>query len=398
MSSFNPYFNSGFSDTDIYYHVDGRRTNSKVEAFILANGDPSKVEWSFMDEFWAKQDWSQEPTDSFEDLLVERAIQIREQSSYVALWLSGGYDSQTILDTFVNNNIKIDEILVYKRAYLTSWEAHAEFDWALNQARHLKTTLWPNLKIVQVDLIPDDLKRYYKTLDDTWILQPGSQLTLTKSVPSFMYNFNNYIKTVFDISNRCDIEGRDKPRLWIDNGNWYTTYYDVLSEWQSNSASEAFYITPKFPKLHIKQTWMMINWLESMPFSDISQMNDFLHQTQSLKTGVYSYRDWNLSIGRHMVKNFGSFVTTIKGSKTWHQGDVTETNESRPIREFFKKNHKDVYDVYMKGINDIKKICPAIFNLDGSVKMVKSMNHYIKPVELGRTAVPDTERKIQWIK
>ena len=56
-------------------------------------------------------DWSKEPTESWKELKKQRAQHIRDNYDYVVLYFSGGSDSTTVLNSFYDNNIYIDEIV-----------------------------------------------------------------------------------------------------------------------------------------------------------------------------------------------------------------------------------------------------------------------------------------------
>jgi hypothetical protein len=387
MSSFRSNFGGGLSDNDIYYEVGQRRTHSKFEALSWANGIVANVTYSYMDKFWETVDWSVNPVESMDELLAYRCQQIRNNHSHVALWLSGGYDSQTILDHFIKNDLKIDEIITYKRKYLNHWTATAETNSALAQAKALKNTVWPNLKIVEVELSPTDLKEFYNTHQEDWILRSGSQSFITKSDRSYLFNFNYYLKRALAQSKRADVEGREKPRLWIENGKWYHTSFDSLTEWQMDSPCVAFYTSPDFPQLQIKQAWNMINWIESLPLYTIDSIHTFLHSLQSNKEGADTYATWNKSLGRSSVHSYGAYVSLVSGSKMWHGGDVTQTIESGPIRQDFMKHEQKIYSLYINGIKEMKQSCPTMFNANNEIVGIRSGLHYIKPVEPGKNVI-----------
>lgn len=59
-----------------------------------------------------KADWTKEPTKSLKQLYKERAQQLRDDYDYLIVYFSGGSDSITMVNAFLNNNIKIDEIVI----------------------------------------------------------------------------------------------------------------------------------------------------------------------------------------------------------------------------------------------------------------------------------------------
>lgn len=384
MKSFHAHWQGSCNSNDIHYEVAGQRTFSKIQALIWANGDTARVAFHYLTGVWDRCDWTREPLESIQSMIDRRCQQIRQQWSYVALWFSGGYDSQTILDSFVRQGLRIDELLTYKRNYFRHWSATAEQDAALKQAQALRNTLWPNLQVKEVLYTPEILIDYYRRFGSDWILQPAFQATLSKANRPFLYNQNSGFRQALDHVTRADVEGREKPRLLIENGWWYAVGLDVVSEYQMDSHSVQFYTTADMPELEIKQTWLMVNWLESLPFRDESSLNTYLHQLQANRLGPDIYEQWNTALGRSAVRSIGSYVTVINGTKMWYRGDVTDVLESRDLKDYFQRHHPDVWQIYRDGIDQVKQLAPDIFDDSNQIKSIISKRYPIKPVEPGR--------------
>lgn len=384
MKSFHRHWQGSTSAKDIFYEVGGQRTFSKIQALIWANGDPARVTYHCLTGIWDQWDWTREPIESMQSMVDRRCRQIRDSHDYVALWFSGGYDSQTILDGFLRQNLVIDELLIWKREYFTDWSSTAECADALAQAQQLKNTVYPNLKIREVFYTADVLKDFYRDFRSDWILQPVFQPTLTKGARPFLYNHNPGFQRTLDQTNRTDIEGREKPRLLIEDGWWCATSFDVTSEWQMDSPSTQFYTTGDMPEMEIKQAWCMVNWLESLPLTTEAQLSRFLHDVQGHKTDAKVYEAWNRALGRSAVKSLASYTTSVNGSKKWFCGDVTNTWESQEIKLFFQSRYPDVWSTYINGIQQIKELAPGIFDEQNQIRPIIGKRYRIKPVEPGR--------------
>ena len=72
-----------------------------------------EISYHFYDDVYRSLDWSREPETTLDELYKTRALQIRDKYKYVALAFSGGSDSTNILDTFLKNNIQLDEVCVF---------------------------------------------------------------------------------------------------------------------------------------------------------------------------------------------------------------------------------------------------------------------------------------------
>ena len=86
-----------------YYKVGQEKFVSKILAAIKATELKLPMTWHFHDDVFAKV----KPTGqiSLKELYKERALQLREKYDYLILNYSGGSDSWTILNTFLENNI-----------------------------------------------------------------------------------------------------------------------------------------------------------------------------------------------------------------------------------------------------------------------------------------------------
>ena len=105
-----------------YYDVEGFKTLSKLEAWQLSKGDFNKIKFIYNDYHFSKIDWSVEPKEDIYELFRQRAQQIREKYDYVVLVYSGGVDSHTVLETFLRNNIHINEICSFGNPELVDKE------------------------------------------------------------------------------------------------------------------------------------------------------------------------------------------------------------------------------------------------------------------------------------
>jgi hypothetical protein len=88
---------------------------SKMQALLYASSAGStNVTYHYYDQVWdaSLKMYKHNPSTILEKMYKTRALQIRETYDYLVLNFSGGVDSTTILETFIKNNIKLDEIYV----------------------------------------------------------------------------------------------------------------------------------------------------------------------------------------------------------------------------------------------------------------------------------------------
>ena len=184
--------NSGINDHDptIYYIVDGQKTQSRNQALLWAGGNLDRVYFYFMDCVWDHADWSHPPTDSFKDLCDQRCRNLRQQYDWLCLWLSSGYDSQTILNSFIRSGVQIDEIAFMNR---TTYYQDLEIPFIVESAKNYQKLHNPKLRITPVEIDYEYNINLYQQLGENWILEPGATLRFSNSTASNIQRFNNQV-------------------------------------------------------------------------------------------------------------------------------------------------------------------------------------------------------------
>jgi hypothetical protein len=101
----------GLSKKCGYWEINGNYFFDKFECLRYATKIKRKdVKYHFYDSVYQTLDWSKEPSQSLEQLYIERAKQLRDSYDYLILSFSGGADSSNILRIFIDNHIKLDEV------------------------------------------------------------------------------------------------------------------------------------------------------------------------------------------------------------------------------------------------------------------------------------------------
>lgn len=95
-----------------YYSNNWKKFSSKIEALQYNLITGNKINFYYYDDIYEKINWTIEPSASLQDLYKFQAEKIRSEYDYVILCYSGGYDSNQILDTFYQNKIKLDKIVM----------------------------------------------------------------------------------------------------------------------------------------------------------------------------------------------------------------------------------------------------------------------------------------------
>lgn len=262
-----------------FYYFDNLHFYSKLEAIQASEKHNKTLQWNFNDEVYSSYDWSIEPIESLEDLYRDRAQQIRDKYDYLILWLSGGADSANILNAFINNDIKIDEVASY-----VNYEATGDkynflngeiYNVAIPMVEKAKEKQ-PWLKHTLIDLpsLTMDHFAQHGTKFDwiyhmNWYLTPNSMTRqdIKMKIPEWANMINSGKKV-------CFLHGVDKPRVTCNRnkGQYHFKFVDLIdnsvtANMQINDNpwefDELFYWSPDAPKIPIKQGHVIKQYMKT---------------------------------------------------------------------------------------------------------------------------------------
>jgi hypothetical protein len=267
-----------------FYQVDDRSTYSKLEALEWAKKPGAKAEWNFNRSAFDSLEWTKEPETDLWSMYKLRARQIREAYDYVVLFYSGGSDSHNILHAWLDAGLKIDEIA-------TTWNYEATGDKQNHYNAEITNVVLPDIEALQKKhefkfrLI--DISQFCIDLFDTW----GTEFDYNVN---FHFSPNNPAKHLFrdkieDYKNLisagkklCFVWGKEKPQLRYENDAHYFHFCDnidntvgpyVQRKYYQGWYDELFYWTPDFPLIPVKQSHVILNYIEHALESDFEPWN-----------------------------------------------------------------------------------------------------------------------------
>jgi hypothetical protein len=331
---------------DYHYIVDGVQIGSKNQALLMSGGDYSRIHFYNMEHVWDSVDWS-EPTEAFDELCVARCRQLREQYDYLCLWLSAGYDSNTILASFIRAGVKIDELAFMNRNYYTD----PEMPFVLAAMEDYKKSHNPNVRIQIAEIDYQYTQDLYMQLKENWILEPtDGSLRFSKSIASFIQRFHTGILRNRDNSpvKRADIYGKEKPKLNLYAGNWYLQSNDAAVRDVMAAPIVQFYVSGDMPALHVKQCHMAARYFESLPGVD----HDMVHDIQSMNRSYY--QTWNLALGRSIL---ASPLSRDATTKTYYTQQPDSWDGRRALTHF-QVTGDPVNRYFQAGIDLMKHALP----------------------------------------
>lgn len=370
-----------------YYTVGPNfKTYSKLLAIEEMRRTGIHLEWHFNEPQYQAHDWRTEPKQSIEELYRQRAQEIRDKYDYVVLWYSGGPDSWNILNTFIKNNIRIDEI-----ANFCSWEAdhgnkHSYFneeifvtaipkvEKILEQHPYIKHRLVDLSQMMQDIYVRSDVKLEYIYN----IKGIASANSLTRS---FLRDYIDDYRSIIDSGRRmCFVWGTEKPRVTTINNRYHAMFLDIFSETNiriQNMAEQGyfdewFYWAPNTAALVSKQCHILKRALETGVAGDalMTPVQEQFHCPKNKITGQYLRNDIY-----HTLIYPGWDVTTLIQPKPvnallserddwfWKQNESSTRYAKMGIKELISRlgHHwlNDPHDV-TKGI----KGCPKFYSLE----------------------------------
>ena len=95
-----------------YYQVGAEIYTHKISALMSSSKGNNSPEWHFHNDVYEKLNWQADSKFTLNELYQARAKQLREKYDYLVLSFSGGSDSWTALQAFIDSGTHLDEIFV----------------------------------------------------------------------------------------------------------------------------------------------------------------------------------------------------------------------------------------------------------------------------------------------
>lgn len=267
-----------FNRQDIYgyYTVGEIKVYSQIEAVEISNRLNLPIKWHFNDEVFSSLDWTVEPTETLTELYKKRCEQLREKYDYLVLYYSGGADSDNILNHFIENDIKLDEVVSmidYQGTQDRMSQINAEiFEVAIPKIKESQKKQ-PHLKHTIIDTC-DFVLDSYKSLNLDQIYNQNFSFAPFTLIRGKVKYSQQHWKEMFSVGKKVGfIYGVEKPRVHIDDNFNFNYFFSCATisaattpelQRQNNSFdfTELFYWSPDFPKIPVKQSHVIKNFVK----------------------------------------------------------------------------------------------------------------------------------------
>jgi hypothetical protein len=260
---------------DGYWEVNSKKFISKFEALKYATEINQSVKYIFFDKVWDSFDRTNLGKVKLNYLYRCRAQQLRDEYDYLILYFSGGADSYNVLRSFIDNNIKIDEVCVRwpmitidKKLYnpnnidTSAFNYLSEWDYAIKPVLDHLAQKHPEIKITIVDWSSSYTPEIYteELIKKTGVWNDVEMPMLLSYSTSENYFLDKGKKV-------ASVYGIDKPLIGIKDNKWYMAFADSstgmgIPHYNDLNNVEYFYWTPSMPELAFEQAHVVCSFLE----------------------------------------------------------------------------------------------------------------------------------------
>jgi hypothetical protein len=267
-----------FIDKYGFWMCDGIKFDDKYEVLVYASQHKKSITFHYHDMLWRLFDRSLLGKIPLKQLYKERAQQLRDKYDYLILYYSGGSDSHNVLRSFVDNNIKLDEVCIKWPKQLMDGKFYtpntqdqsarnywSEWDYSVKPSLEWLSKNYPEIKITFKDYIADaeklDLTNSFDTLKNHGM---RAGILLNSLVSDSERAMLDKGKTV------ANIYGTEKPRIgWNgkDTSFHFTDlcFVPLVRSTINPTGGEGFYWTPDMPILAFEQAYQMSLFYKANP-------------------------------------------------------------------------------------------------------------------------------------
>jgi hypothetical protein len=375
-----------------YYVCNDIAFTSKIEACIYSTKNNKPIQWFFNDELFGRNHWSVEPEETLDQLYNKRSKSIREKYDYIALSYSGGADSHNILESFLRQNLFIDEILVnvfekanklYKDDPLITdnWNYGAEYALQIYPRLNEIKSKSPNTKITVMDMSDAVFDSLRSAGDASWILDKRETLNVSGAT-RYNYAWFKDIKKQFDKDKKIVLlVGEGKPMTFIRDGEFYITFSDksanVITAQEHlgdhpNTHVELYYWHPDSLPIMTKQAHIIRKWLTVHP----AMISIWTPKTRE---------EFDANNGKYYQKLLRNIIYTT-WNDSWFQTDKSKLTWYDEIDTWFHQLYHETteYKIWLEGVNYVANNAGDYVHRDPVSNRAEGLRGFIKTYHVGK--------------
>jgi len=360
-----PHCGHYYYNNKIYF-----KREDTLDDMLLNKDYTSSIQFYYNDHIFGAIDWTAPITISLDDLYKLRAQQLRDEYKYLILLFSGGADSSQILNTFLKNDIFIDEIVCLHTTALANkfdFSTHddemkyfLEYEYAALPLLKKVADLSPNTKITSVDQT--------NFMIDSYVNKKFTHLGLEKNEIATTGTFSNRGSSTFfnmiyypennteDLNKIAVIRGFEKPNLHIENNELFFQFFDITmhqtKDIRKNKKDkitlEDFYWSPNFPLIPIKQSQVIKTALETnYEFFNLFYSLQNANKKHKRTKNILLDKFWHFGPILILERKFSNFIYPDFNNQQFVAPKPRKINvEEMLITNTLKINAADVMDEY----------------------------------------------------
>jgi hypothetical protein len=322
-----------------YWTADGYKFDNKNLTLWYETTTNSSVTYVDSQTDLIRERLSNTSIDMSADYTLEYLQYLRSNYKTVNLFFSGGADSLTILETAINNNIAIDNII-----------CHTCDDVDLLCNREIKQCALPVLekykgKFGSYEIVPttwNDHARIYS--DELSFFGNSAPIVLP-----FRCSYENY---PFAEGSTCYIKGADKPQIVMYNKKWYAVLIDSgNTDNKKNPNIKEFWLDQMNIKSYIKDALLYREYLLSADRVDQTALQFFKPNQDQNVNGI---------LGRSKVHNYDKQLLKNKTNTKYR----SSKNVQR-MADAMSNGRMDVLVNYFTAMKKFSEILPKYGHYDG---------------------------------
>ena len=271
-----------------YYVVGDYKVYSKIEALEYSHRVGKPVRWVYNDHIFRRHPWHINTHKDIRQLYKERAEQLREKYDYLIILYSGGADSFTIMKSFFDNDIHVDEVVNLSTfGGEKSWDAIFDREVKEVAIPETKKFLTGNTETKHTILdLTDIIKKIYEKDDNKFdfVYNCNHCFGPHMLARSYYKDVPHWKKLIEQGKTVCWISGHDRPAIAYDqtNDKYFVQYSDTIDMGSAGPLHqrrnireenfELFYWSPDATDLQTRQCHILINYLRNPPREDLDSV------------------------------------------------------------------------------------------------------------------------------
>lgn len=312
-----------------YWESNGTKFFNKFEALYYATNHKSNIEFKYHNDVWRNVNRGSLGKKPLNMLYRQRAQQLRDKYQYLVLYYSGGSDSHNILRTFIDNDIKLDEVCVRWPTSLigstiytpdisdTSAKNYwSEWEFAISPILSWLVANKPDVKITI-----KDFAREPNRFDMSSMLGVAPHLRGGALLGYGLVSDSDIEQSALgkSVGHICGI---DKPILKIDDENRVWMFFSdfctgmIYSGLSDPESGEGFYWTPDFPNLAFEMAYhtcqyynvnkeerKYLTWAKAPDWSEQWNAMVVQHQNEIVKEMCYTTWDGRFQANKPLTED-----------------------------------------------------------------------------------------------